>query len=119
MPVLMKFMEGHDIPWVKISKSLKTHINGLRQKVNYSEKNETIENTTFYSFIVGQSIGKKETASMFDFFNFIFKCLQERLSTDEAHHIHRMVKKVLTNFDYRYLNFIGELATINEHIINI
>lgn len=115
MPSLMKFMEGHDIPWVKYSRKLEAHIDVIREKVNASNNNETIEDATFYTFIVGQSIFKKETASMFDFFNTTFESLQVRLSKAEACHIHRMIKKVLTNFDYKYLNFIGELATINAY----
>ncbi|MGD2035105.1 MAG: hypothetical protein PVF73_08630 [Bacteroidales bacterium] len=115
MPSLMKFMEGHDIPWIKISRSLESHIDKIRDKVNSCNNKGPTEDTTFYSFIVGMAVGKKETAAMFDFFNSTFESLQQRLNNDESRHIHRMIKKVLTNFDYKYLNFIGEIATINAY----
>ncbi len=52
---------------------------------------------------------------MFDFFSKTFSQLKERLAETELKHLHKIVKLVLTNFDYKYLNFIGELATLNAY----
>lgn len=115
MPSLLKLIGNQNISWTSINSGLENHLQKLKTKLEASEGDTIQKEVTFYSFIVGNLQGKKETAPMFDFFEKTFSQLNERLSKDEAIHVHKMVKSVLTNFDYQYLNFIGELATLNAY----
>lgn len=115
MPSLLKLIGNQNISWTSINSGLENHLQKLKTKLEASEGDTIQKEVTFYSFIVGNLQGKKETAPMFDFFEKTFSQLNERLSKDEAIHVHKMVKSVLTNFDYQYLNFIGELATLNTY----
>ncbi|WP_321281237.1 hypothetical protein [Marinifilum fragile] len=115
MPSLLRLIGNQNISWTSINSGLLNHLQKVRSELKESGESEIIKETTFYSFLVGNTQGKKETAPMFDFFETIFSELNERLSDKELVHLHKMVKFVLSNFDYRYLNFIGELATLNAY----
>ena len=115
IPSLIKLLGSQTISWSSINSGLQIHLQKLRNELLESGKSEIVKDATFYSFIVGEIQGKKETAPMFDFFEVTFSQLSKRLSENELIHLHKMVKLVLSNFDYRYLNFIGELATLNVY----
>lgn len=115
MPNLIKLLGDKNLPWKKINYGLQQHLDNIRKDL-ISDSKETIrKDATFYSFIVGKSIGKIESEPMFDFYNYTFKQLLNRLSDAELQPLHKMIQNVLTNFDYKYLNFIGELATLNAY----
>lgn len=115
MPSLLKLIGNQNISWTQINTGLYDHIQKIRKELDQSEKSAIERNTTFFSFLVGKTQGKIETEPMFDFFETIFSQLNERLLKNELIHIHKMVKAVLTNFDYNFLNFIGELAVLNAY----
>ena len=115
MPCLLRLIGNQPISWNTINSGMQNYLAERRKKLADSGETKILQETTFYSFLVGNYQGKKETAPMFDFFETTCTQLYERLSKDELIHLHKMVKPVLSNFDYKYLNFIGELATLNAY----
>ncbi|GEM_PF-2511969 len=115
MPSLIKLLGDNKLPWTTISYGLQNYLDKIREEVISNGKEEVRKDATFYSFIVGKSDNRKETEPMYDFYDSTFKQLLNRLSNEELKHLHKMIKFVLTNFDYKYLNFIGELATLNAY----
>lgn len=53
---------------------------------------------------------------MFSYFNQLFYDLKNNLSKDEHKLLRSMISGVLTNANKDYLNFIGELATLNTYM---
>ncbi|HRN41038.1 MAG TPA: hypothetical protein PK649_03070 [Vicingus sp.] len=115
MPNLIKLLGNQNISWNDINKGLQNHLANIREEIDVSNDSKVHKHTTFYSFITGHISGKQETVAEFNCFNQLFSTLYERLSKDELKHLHKMIKPVLTNFDYNFRNFIGELATLNAY----
>lgn len=115
MPSVLDLIGKQRISWNAINSGLEKHLLKIREDIDLSDTGEILKDTTFYSFLIGSINGNSKTEPMFDFFNKTFNELKERLSKDEVVHLHKMIKTVLTNFDYKYINFIGELATLNAY----
>ena len=115
MPSLIKLIGNQNISWTTINSGLEKHLAKINKKRLDSGKDEVKAEKTFYSFFVDHFARKKGAIGMFDFFNTTFEQLYNRLSKDELVHVHKIVKFILTNFDSKYLNFIGELATLNAY----
>lgn len=118
IPSMLRLIGNQNISWTKINSRLDKHLIQNKEKcVNTGIEKVKVE-ATFYSFLVGQYVGKSETFGMFDFFNSTFEQLHDRLSKKELVYIHKIIKSILTNFDSKYLNFIGEIATLNAYKSN-
>lgn len=115
MPSVLRLIGNQNIFWTTINSGLRDHLQKVRRELEESGESEIITEATFFSFLIGNTQGKKETAPMFNFFETTFTQLSERLSDNEQIHLCKIVKFILSNFDYRYLNFIGELATLNAY----
>lgn len=112
---MIELLGNNQISWTAINRGLQQHIENLRQKIVNDELGQIEKDTTFYSFLVGKTLNRKATAPMCNFFESTCKQLLQRLTTSEVSHLHRMIKLFLTNYDYKYLNFIGELAVLNAY----
>jgi len=113
MPYLIKLLNNKPIGWTAINRKLKNKVESLREELIENRQATKIIDATIFSIII-QYLNKNEKAYvMFDFYNQTFEQLYNRLTNSELNHTHKMVKYVLTNLDYNYLNFIGEIATLN------
>jgi hypothetical protein len=111
-PYLIKLLNGKHISWTTINRNLKKHHQFKKDKYKSGE----IIDINIFSMI-NQFILKNENSfGMFDFFNFTFKQLFYRLTNKELEFTHKIIKCLLTNLDYKYLNFIGEIATLNAYM---
>ena len=115
MPSIILLLGDQKISWNTINKGLQKHLNKIHTEVATSKEGIQGKDTTFYSFIIGHVFEKTETKAEFDRFNQTFESLYKRLSKDELKFIHKMIKPILTNFDYNFRNFIGEIATLNAY----
>ncbi|KAB8155960.1 hypothetical protein EZY14_001740 [Kordia sp. TARA_039_SRF] len=114
-PSLLKLIENREISWKQINSGTEKHLSFYKEKLMESKESKIIIDCTFYSFIIGNKYRNSKTIPMSDFFNRTFIELHSRLSNQELDLLSQIIKKVLTNFDYKYLNFIGELATLNAY----
>lgn len=115
MPSLIRLIDQSNISWSRINSGLEKHLDKIKEEIKNTSLSHVTKDATFYSFLIGNFKLNKETAPMFDFFETTFSQLYERLSKNELIHLHKIIKLVLSNFDYRYLNFIGELAILNAY----
>jgi hypothetical protein len=113
MPSLVRLLGEQNIAWSSINKNLLKYINEV--KVEFISTKIPIEReATFYSILVRKFFGKGDTDAMFDFYDKTFVSLNKVLTEIEKKPLHRMISKVLSNLNHNYLNFIGELATLNK-----
>jgi len=113
MPSLIELLGEQNISWTSINRNFQNYIRKVRTELN-SSSSDIVKDATFYSIIVRKLYGKGDTDGMFDFYNKTFESLNNTLSECEKKPLHRMISKVLSILDYRYLNFIGELASLNK-----
>ncbi|KAF2518661.1 hypothetical protein E0W68_07860 [Flavobacterium salilacus subsp. salilacus] len=112
MPYLIKLLNGKEISWTDINKSFKKHCQSLKKK--YKE-GDIIEVNIFW--LISETIRKNEKSyAMFDFINTTFEQLFHRLNNKELNLTHKLIKNVLMSCDNKYLNFIGEIATLNAYM---
>jgi hypothetical protein len=113
MPSLIKLLGTQKIKWASINGNLQSYIE--KAKEEHQSTGQVVQrDATFYSIIIRKISGKGDTDGMFDFFNKTCESLMSILTETEKKPLHRMISKVLLMLDYRYLNFIGELATLNK-----
>lgn len=112
MPYLIKLLNGQNISWTKINKNLKKE--HQFRKDNYT--NGKLIDVNIFSIITEFIFENKDSFGMFNFYNSTFEQLFYRLTDRELKFTHKMIKCILLNLDYKYLNFIGEIATLNVYM---
>lgn len=112
MPYLVKLLNGKNISWTKINRNLKKHLQLKKENCNNGE----LVDVNIFSLIIQFILENENSFGMFDFYNSTFKQLFYMLTDKELEFTHKMIKCLLTNFDYKYLNFIGEVATLNAYM---
>jgi len=116
MPNLIKILGDHKISWTSVNGILERHINNVRDEYNLTEK-IIKKDANFYSILVERIKGTGKSDGMFDFFNKLFGSLYEILTEKEKIKINKIITSVLTSVNKDYLNFIGELATLNKFML--
>lgn len=112
MPYLIKLLNGQNISWTKINRNLKKQHQFRKENC----KNGELVDVNIFSIIIQFIFENQESLGMFDFYNYTFKQLFYRLTEKELKFTHKIVKGILMNLDYNYLNFIGEIATLNAYM---
>jgi hypothetical protein len=113
MPSFLELLGDQEISWTSINRILEAHIQKVRDE--FAVTQEVVQKeATFYGVLMNHHFGTGESSGMFDFYDATFKSLCRILSNEEKKPIHRMLSKVLLNPNKDYLNFIGELATLNK-----
>jgi len=116
MPNLINILGDQKISWTSVNSILERHINNVREEINKTQK--TVErDATFFTILVEKFKGSNRADGMFDFFNNLFGSLNEILSEKEKKKINKIITSLLTKADKDYLNFIGELATLNKFML--
>lgn len=113
MPNLIDILGDQKISWTSVNGILERHISKARNEFNLTGK-PVERDATFYSILIEKYKGSGKADGMFDFFNKLFGSLNEILSEMEKKPINKVITSVLTTADKDYLNFIGELATLNK-----
>lgn len=115
MPSVIELLNGQQISWTTINKNFRAYIADKKEKLGSNP--EIIEEATFFSILYRKQRGYGDTDAMFFFFDTIFTSLNSVLSDTEKRLLHRMITKVFSSLNKNYLNFIGELATLNYFMI--
>jgi len=113
MPSLLDLLGEQRISWTSVNRQLEKHIIAIREEYKLTQ---TIirKDANFHTIIKNKIIGNCQSDGMFDFYNKLFSSLNKILTKEEKKPIHRIVKSILTETNKDYLNFIGELATLNK-----
>ena len=110
MPGLIELLGTQNISWTSINKKLDNNLQKIKDELNL-EQNTVLKEATFYSIIIN-SPGRAD--GMFDWFHTVFESLLLNLTPNEKMLICKTIYSILAALDKGYLNFMGELATLNE-----
>ncbi|AMR33447.1 hypothetical protein A0256_19500 [Mucilaginibacter sp. PAMC 26640] len=119
-PFLEKKMSGllgllgtNNISWVTINKNFSKNLEKVKSDLALSQ-NSIYREATFYSVLISEHYNTGEGAGMFDWYSTLFQSLSSVLTSTEKALIHHSIYNLLIEPDKNYLNFIGELAVLNE-----
>jgi hypothetical protein len=115
MPGMIELLCEQNISWTLMSNTLQKHIENVR-KEHTSTGKIVMKEMTFYGVITQKLLGNNKVDGMFDYFNQLFINLKNNLSENERKLLRGMISNVLSNVSKDYLNFIGELATLNYYM---
>lgn len=117
MPSFLELLGDNDIAWRDINKLVDRYVS--KAKIEVVKNNGAVKKeATFYTIINHKINGLGEADAQYDFYNELFKSLNETLSKSEKKLIPSILKKILMQPDKDYLNFIGELSTLLFYKIN-
>ncbi len=113
IPALIEFVDGQDFPWGKIDKLFSDKIT---DRISESNGETIVVEASIYDIIVAAKKQNSSAIGLLDFLNKLFEELTDTLDSDEKSLIKSNVKQMLISLDSKYLNFLGEIATLNNLI---
>lgn len=113
IPALIELVDGQDFPWDKIDKLFSKKIQDRISKYNGET---TIVEASIYDIIVSAKKQESSAVGLLHFLNKLFEELTDTLEKNEKILIKNNVKNMLISVDSKYLNFLGEIATLNNLI---
>lgn len=102
---------GCNFSWISVNNSLSKHLQKAKEKL--SKDGAFFKDVNLFSLLIEKMFGEGKGDSMLGFYIQLFISLDQTLELNEKKLIHSTLKNILTNNDKDYLNFIGELATLN------
>lgn len=104
----------NEFSWNSVNKSLTKH---LKKANEISLKKGTfLKDANLFSLLIEKLYGEGKGNAMLDFYEQLFYDLDQNLELNEKKLLHNSIKNILTNNDKNYIDFIGELATLNAII---
>ena len=129
VPSLIEFIGAMDFPWDRIDLLFSQKLEERKKTFNEDlikataagqETNENdfsiIVESTIYDMIVLAKKGNPTANGYLDFLKKLFEELTDNLTAHEKVLVRSNVKSMLTSFDMKYLNFLGEIAVLNNLI---
>lgn len=112
LPAIIKIV-GDDFDWDRIDKLFTGEIN---KRIEKAKEETLIIDVTIYDIIIEVKKGNKEAKRFLSFFQRLLEELSINLSLVELKLIKKNIRDFLTRFDQKYLDYVGELAVINNLI---
>lgn len=113
IPALVQLVDGRDFPWDSIDLLFSEKIKDRISKLT----GETLEiEASIYDIIVEAKKQNSKAIGLLHFLNKLFEELTDTLETNEKLLVKSNVKQMLTSLDSKYLDFLGEIATLNNLI---
>jgi hypothetical protein len=113
MPGLLDLLGTKNISWTTINRNFGRNLEKVKSDLSLAQ-NTIYREATFYSVLMSEHYNTGEGAGMFDWYSTLFQSLSSNLTTVEKALLHRSIYNLLIEPDKNYLNFIGELAILNE-----
>lgn len=114
LPALIKIIGESDFDWPYIDTLFSKKLNEREKKAN-GDKTIEIE-ATIYDIIIEVKKGNKQAHRLLDFLQKLMEELSINLNDKEQKLIKKNLRDFLTTFDKGYLNFVGEIAVLNNLI---
>lgn len=111
IPSIYEFLENQDFPWSTIDYNFNAI---LDSRIKEMKKGNNKFEVTIYDIILDAKKGDNQLRSLLFFFNRLFEELMESLDQNGRKTVKTTVRKLLSSFDQKFLNFIGELAVLNN-----
>jgi hypothetical protein len=113
MSGLLDLLGTNNISWVTINKNFSRNLEKVKSDLALSQ-NSIYREATFYSVLISEHYNTGEGAGMFDWYRTLFQSLSSILTPAEKALTNHSIYNLLIEPDKNYLNFIGELAVLNE-----
>jgi hypothetical protein len=111
IPSLVALVNGGKFPWDKIDRLFNAEVD----KRLAACKGETITvEACIYDIIIAARKQKPQAIRLLRFINKLFEDLTVTLQAAEKPLIKHTIRQMLESLDGKYLNFVGELATLNS-----
>ena len=111
LPAIVEFLGDQEFPWAKVNARFNKKIEKRLEEV--TSETFTVE-ASIYDIIIAYKKGLKDYKRLLVFFNKLFEELIKNTEDNTRAVIKRTVWNLLISFDSKYLNYIGELAVLNN-----
>ena len=115
IPSLFELLEDNELNWKTIEKRFEGKFTELEKKYEQTGKPVTTK-ASFYGIITAAIQGENSALYLFDFIDKLFQELTDNLTTSERKLIKKNIFDLLVSMDEKYLNYLGELALLNQII---
>jgi hypothetical protein len=109
VPALVELVDYKDFPWERIDKLF---LKKIDTRMTQHKEGDVIE-ASIYDIIIAAKIQNIQALRLLQFFNKLFEELNDNLNPIEKLLVRTNAKQMMCAFDINYLNFLGELATLN------
>jgi hypothetical protein len=113
LPAIINIVGDTDFDWKHIDKLFS---NKLTERTAEANGGTLIVEATIYDMIIEAKKQNLQAMRLLSFFQRLLEDLSINLTNEEQKLIKKNVRDFLTRFDLRYLDYIGELAVINNLI---
>jgi hypothetical protein len=113
IPSLTQLIGDRDFAWVDINRRfiefMTGRLNDYRAGGNFLQVP-----ITFYDVVSQAMLENRKYVYLFTYFNNMLSELNSTLPENKKHLLRGIVKSMLTNWDMKFLNFVGELSVLNN-----
>lgn len=113
LPSLIEIVNSTNLDWEIIDKLFSKEIKNRKVKANGEI---LLVQATIYDIIVEVKKGNLQALRLLSFFQRLLEELSNNLSFEEQKMIKKNIRDFLISFNQSYLNYVGELAVINNII---
>ena len=113
MPGLLELLGTKNISWATINKNFGKFLRDIESELLLTQE-PVLREATFYSVLMQKHLNTGMADGMFDWYRSLFESLSSNLTSFEKSLLHNSIYNLLIEPDKNYLNFMGELATLNE-----
>ncbi|MCW3110733.1 MAG: hypothetical protein JWQ09_5239 [Segetibacter sp.] len=113
LPALVELIDFDDFPWDKIDQAFSAK---WEQRTIESNGEKMLIEASIYDIIIEAKKNNRQAIGLLDFLNRLFEELANTLTPPEKILVRSNAKSMLKAFDSKYLNFVGEMGTLNNMI---
>ncbi len=113
IPALIELIDFNDFPWKKIDQAF---LAKWEQRTIASGGEKMLIEASVFDIIIEAKKDNLKAIGLLDFFNKLFEELADSLTRSEKILIRSNAKAMLKSLDSKYLNFLGEMAVLNNLI---
>jgi len=114
LPSIFSLLDKEKINWIKISKQYQKELEYRKNKLFHLGEKEIVVEACLFDVITQVLKGHSKYLDLLRFFNEIFLNLKKKTSVEEKKLLKTTIYNLLINVDKNYLNFIGEMAILNN-----
>jgi hypothetical protein len=115
LPAITDIIGDTDFGWERIDKLFSDELVKRTVKANKNGGTYKVE-ATIYDIIIEVKKGNIEAMRFLSFFKRLLEELADNLTSEEKKSIKKNIRDFLTRFNVKYLDYVGELAVINNLI---
>ena len=115
VPSLFELLGDNELNWGTIEKQFNNKFTELEKKYEDSG-NPITTKVSFYGIITATIQGDNSAFYLFDFIDKLFQELTDKLTVSEKKLVRKNIFDLLVSMDEKFLNYLGELALLNQII---